>query len=49
MIPARSRLSMTAAMQRLHIEGDVNDAQAWTRFLRMTGRLGFKLAEPPHA
>jgi hypothetical protein len=38
--------ALTATMQRLHIEGTVQDAQAWTRFLRMTGRLGFKLAEP---
>jgi hypothetical protein len=42
----RTRDAMTAAFQRLQIDGTVQDQQAWKRFLRMSGRLGFHLAPP---
>ena len=38
--------AMTAAFQRLRINGTVHDARAWTRFLRMSARLGFRTAPP---
>jgi hypothetical protein len=36
--------ALTAALDRLEIAGTVQDARAWTRFLRKSARLGFHMA-----
>jgi hypothetical protein len=42
----KTQRAMTAALQKLQIEGTVHDAPAWTRFLRKSARLGFHMAPP---
>jgi len=39
-----SQTALRDAMQRVHLEGDVSDLVQWRRFLRRTGRLGFRLS-----
>ena len=37
-----SRTALRAAMDAVHVDGDVTDAGTWRRFLRRSGRLGFE-------
>jgi hypothetical protein len=39
-----SQAALRKAMQHVRLEGDVTDLAQWRRFLRRTGRLGFRLS-----
>ena len=41
---SKTREALQAALQRLHLDGDVDDVDVWRRFLRRSGRLGFKIS-----